>query len=367
MEISFAHRTFAWGSDARGKAHVHVVIIGLAKRDDVPRQKRLFSYETPKSDPQQSQHTSLSPYLFDAGGLSDPKIVVRESSKPLNGLPRLIIGSKPIDGGHYIFKADEREAFVSQEPDAEPFLRPFVGSREFLQGGMRWILHLADVPPQILKTLPKVRERISAVRDYRLASKSRPTQALAMTPKLYHVNVIPNAPFLVVPEVSSERRDYIPIAWLEPPVIPSNKIRILPDASLWHLGLLTSAMHMAWVRSIGGRLESRFQYGIGIIYNTFPLPPVLRQHLQDLDPHVDAVLGVRANHPEATLADLYDPDLMPPDLRKAHQALDRAVDKLYRRTGFASERERVEHLLGLYEKSVAPVTAMVKPKRRRKA
>ena len=367
LEISYAHRTFAWGSDARGKAHVHVVIIGLAKPADVPRHRRLFSYESVNGDPQQSQHSSLSPYLFDASGLTDRGVVVREEHVPINGLPKLIIGSKPIDGGHYIFKADERKAFLSKEPDAAPYLRPFVGSREFLQGGMRWILHLADVPPQILKTLPKVRERVAAVRDYRLASKSKPTQALAMTPKLYHVNVIPNAPFLVVPEVSSERRDYIPIAWLEPPVIPSNLVRIVENASRPLFALLTSAMHVAWMRHIGGRLKSDYRYSIGLVYNTFPIPPVQEERLESLAPHTDAILAARANHPDATLADLYDPDLMPHDLRKAHQALDRTVDKLYRRSGFTSERERVEHLLGLYEKMVAPVTAMVKPKRRRRA
>ena len=167
-----------------------------------------------------------------------------------------------------------------------------------------------------------------------------------------------------MPEVSSERRDYIPIAWLEPPVIPSNKVRILPNATLWQFGLLTSTMHMAWVRIIGGRLESRFQYGIGIIYNTFPLPPVPVERLQRLAPYADAILAERANHADATLADLYDPDLMPTDLRKAHQALDRAVDRLYRRSGFTSDRERVEHLFGLYEKMLVPLTA--KPKRRRR-
>ena len=151
LDIAFAHRTFAWGSDARGMAHVHVVIIGLAKRDDALRQKRLFSYDSPKSDPQQSQHTALSPYLFDASGLTDPGVVVREAHLPINGLPKLIIGSKPIDGGHYIFKVDERATFLREEPGAEPYLRPFVGSREFLQGGERWILHLADVPPHVLK------------------------------------------------------------------------------------------------------------------------------------------------------------------------------------------------------------------------
>ena len=367
MDIAFAHRTFAWGSDARGMAHVHVVIIGLAKRGNTPREKRLFSYDAPKGDPQESQHAALSPYLFDASGLADARVVVKESAQALNGLPKLIIGSKPIDGGHYIFNADERSAFLLEEPSAEPYLRPFVGSREFLQGGERWILHLADVPPQVLKTLPKTRERITAVRAYRLASKSKPTQALAATPTLYHVNVIPTAPFLVVPEVSSERRDYIPIAWLEPPVIPSNKIRILLNATLWQFGLLTSAMHMAWVRIIGGRLESRFQYGIGIIYNTFPLPSVPTERLQRLAPHADAVLAARANHPDATLADLYDPILMPADLSKAHQALDRAVDRLYRRSGFTSDRERVEHLFGLYEKMLVPLTAKAKPKRRRRA
>ncbi len=311
LDIAFAHRTFAWGSDARGMAHVHVVIMGLAKRGDAPREKQLFSYDTPKGDPQESRHAALSPYLFDASGLADSRVVVKESARPLNGLPKLIIGSKPIDGGHYIFNVDERTAFLCEEPDAEPYLRPFVGSREFLQGGERWILHLADAPPQVLKTLPKVRERIAAVRAYRLASKSKPTQALAATPMLYHVNVIPTAPFLVVPEVSSERRDYIPIAWLEPPVIPSNKIRILPNATLWQFGLLTSTMHMAWVRNIGGRLKSDFSYGIGVIYNTFSLPPVPAETLQRFAPHADAILAARAAYPDATLADLYDPDLCP--------------------------------------------------------
>ena len=366
LEIAFAHRTFAWGSDARGMAHVHVVIIGLTKRGTAPQEKRLFSYDTPSGEPHESLHTVLSPYLFDASGLSDPRIVVKEESRQINGLPRLIIGSKPIDGGHYIFNAEERAAFLREEPNADPYLRPFVGSREFLQGKERWILRLADVEPQVLRMLPRVRERIAAVRAYRLSSRSRPTQALAETPTLYHVNVVPTAPFLVIPEVSSERRDYIPIAWLEPPVIPSNKIRILPNATLWQFGLLTSTMHMAWVRNIGGRLKSDFSYGIGIIYNTFPMPPVPAERLQRLEPYADAVLAARAAHPNATLADLYDPDLMPVELRRAHRALDGAVDKLYRRSPFSSDRERVEHLLGLYEKMMVPLAASATPRRRRR-
>lgn len=365
LDIAFAHRTFAWGSDARGMAHVHVVIIGLTKRNDAPREKRLFSYDHPKGEPHESQHSVISPYLFDAGGLANPRIVVKSEHRPINGLSRLITGSKPIDGGHYIFGADERAAFLHEESGAEPYLRPFVGSREFLQGGKRWILRLTDAPPQVLRTLPKVRERIAAVRAYRLASKSKPTQALAAMPLLYHVNVIPISSFLVVPQVSSERRDYIPIGWLEPPVIPSDKLRLLPNATLWHFALLTSAMHMAWMRTVTGRLESRYMYSVGVVYNTFPLPPVSPERLQRLTPYAEAVLTARAAHPNATLADLYDPDLMPVNLRKAHQALDRAVDRLYRRSPFPSDRERVEHLLVLYEKMITPLSAP-KPKRRRR-
>ena len=366
LEIAFAHRTFAWGSDARGKAHVHVVIIGLAKAADAPRERRLYSYDALTGEPLESRHAALSPYLFDGGGLGDPHLVVREASSPVNGMPKLVIGSKPIDGGHYIFTGEERAAFLREEPGAESWLRPYVGAREFLQGGDRWILRLAESPPEAMRALPKVRERVARVRQYRLASKSAPTQALAQTPTLYHVNVIPTEPFLVVPEVSSERRDYVPIAWLTPPVIPSNLVRVLLDAPLWQFGLLTSAMHMAWLRNVGGRLKSDYRYAIGLVYNTFPLPSADEEALQKLEPLAQAVLDARAEHPDATLADLYDPALMPPNLRKAHQALDRAVDRLYRSGGFDSERERVEHLLGLYEKLVAPLTAEAKPKRRRR-
>ena len=246
--------------------------------------------------------------------------------------------------------------------------RGLIASGEFRQTGKlrnnRLRLPLADVPPQVLKTLPKVRERIAAVRTSRLASKSKPTQALAETPTLYHVNVIPTAPFLVVPKVSSERREYVPIGWLEPPTIPSDLVFVLNDATKPLFALLTSAMHVSWLRYIGGRLKSDFRYSIGLVYNTFPLP-VPPDRLQRLAPHADAVLATRANHPDATLADLYDPDLMPADLRKAHQALDRAVDRLYRRNGFTSDRERVEHLFGLYEKMLVPLTAKGRPKRRR--
>ena len=365
LEIAFAHRTFAWGSDARGMAHVHVVIIGLDDREGVPAARRLFSYDDPKGDPHESGHGVVSPYLIDGAGLADPHLVVREESRPINGLRQLITGSKPIDGGHLIFARDEMAAFIADEPAAKSFLRPFVGAREYIRGGERWILALHTASPSQLARLPKVRERLAAVRKYRQASKSEPTRQIADTPALYHVNVLPTSPFLVIPEVSSERREYAPIGWLEPPAIPSNKLRLLQDASLTDFALLTSAMHMAWMRAVTGRLESRYMYSVGVVYNTFPLPPK-DADLSSLDPLAQAVLDARAAHPGATLADLYDPDLMPVGLRRAHQALDRAVDRLYRPRRFTSERERVEHLFALYERMRAPLAAATKKKSRRR-
>lgn len=363
LEIAFAHRTFAWGSDARGKAHVHVVILGLARAEDAPLERRLFSYGKVNGDPVETRHKVLSPYLFDASGLKDPHLVVKEASAPLNGMAKIVIGSKPIDGGHYIFSRRDRDRFAIIEPRSNQYLRPYVGAEEFINGGDRWILALHNAPPQDLSAMPMVRERIAKVRAFREASNSAPTRDLGKTPTLYHVNILPDVPFLVIPEVSSERREYAPIGWLEPPTIPSNLVRVLSHATLTDFALLTSAMHMAWLRHIGGRLKSDYRYSIGLVYNTFPLPP--SKDLTSLDPLAQGVLDARAAHPGATLAELYDPDLMPANLRKAHADLDRAVDRLYRPSGFASDRERVEHLFALYEVMVAPLLTPPDHRKRR--
>ncbi len=229
----------------------------------------------------------------------------------------------------------------------------YVGAREFLQGKKRWILALQDAPPNELSQLPHVRKRIAMVRAYREASKSKPTQKIAQTPAFYHVNVIPDEPFLVIPRVSSERREYIPVGWLLPPVIPSDAVLCVKDATLVDFALLSSALHMAWVQVIGGRLKSDYRYSVGIVYNTFPLPPT-GVDMKVLKPLAQSILGAREAYPDASLSDLYDPDLMPSNLRQAHQKLDHAVGKLYRPQGFDSKQQCIEHLFLLYEQMKYP-------------
>ena len=367
LEISFAHRTFAWGSDARGMAHVHVVIVGLCRRDIEPPVKRLFSYNDIHGDPTESQHQALTPYLFDAGTVVNRHLVVEEAHHPLSDVPQLVIGSKPIDDGNYIFDAEQKGAFLTRAPNARKYMHPFIGSKEFINGLDRWILALDGVQPGELRAMPAVMERIAAVRRFRLSSKSAPTQELANSPTRFHVTVIPRRPFLVIPESSSERRDYVPIAWLSPPTIPSSLVRVLLDADLWHFGVLTSTMHMAWLRQIGGRLKSDYRYSVGIVYSTFPWPEATEHQHARVRTLGQAVLDARAQFASSTLADLYDTDAMPPQLRKAHRALDVAVDKLYRPAAFTGDRDRAEHLFGLYEGLVTPLAAAAEVPRSRRS
>ena len=367
LEITFAHRTFEWGSEARGKAHVHVVIVGLDKAGESPPQKRLFSYQDVKSDPEESAHALITPLLVSGDQLSDPRLVVREQPRPLNGMPPLKYGTQPIDGGHFILDDEEDvQALLAGSADLAPYIRPYVGAREFLNGLKRWILYLEHAPPTLLRQAPAVGDRIARVREFRLQSRRKVTRELATTPTSYAFTVVPTESFLVIPEVSSERREYVPIGWLEPPAIPSNLVRVQENASLPTFALLTSAMHMAWMRTVAGRLESRYRYSIGVVYNTFPVPATTKRQRDRLTELAQAVLDARGQHESATLAELYDPDVMPASLRRAHAALDRYVDRLYRpRVGFESERERVEHLLARYEQLVAPLDAAQPNARRR--
>ena len=365
LEIAFAHRTFSWGSEARGKAHVHVVIIGLTHRDNEPDEKRLFSYPDIKGDPVESGHPALTPYLFDAKTVSNRHLMVRTANSPINGATPMRMGSKPVDGGHLIFDYAERSQFLAAEPEADEMMVPFIGAQEFIRGEQRWILSLSKIAPAKLRSLQEVQKRIRQVREFRAASKKAKTRELADFPALFEVSTIPDRPYLAVPEVSSERRDYAPIGWIEPPTIPSNKLLVIQDAALWHFGVLTSKIHMEWLRHIGGKLKSDFQYSPGIVYNTYPWPDATPAQRDKIETLAQAILDARAAHPTSSLADLYDPDTMPANLRRAHAALDLAVDKLYRPAPFASDRDRVEHLFGRYEALVNPLERLGIAKNRR--
>lgn len=352
-EIAFAHRTFVWP----GRAAVHCVIVGLVQRGDDPAEKRLFSYADPKGAPTETRHAALTAYLFDASAASR-HAVVREVRRPIvSGVPKMRMGSKIVDGGHYIFDAVERQQLLREQPEAEVCLRPLIGSKEYIQGGKRWILDLQDEDAAVLRRWPAVMERVRAVRSFRERSSKEATRRLADAPLEFEVNTRPQGRFLVVPEVSSERRDYVPLGWIEERSVPTNLVQTISEATLNDFGVLTSRMHMSWLRQIGGRLKSDYRYSIGLVYNTFPWPdatPAQRAHIEAL---AQAVLDARAlpKNATSTLADLYDPDTMPAELRRAHRELDAAVDRLYRRAPFASDRERVEHLFTLYQRLVDPL------------
>ena len=350
LEISFAHQTFAWESEARGKAHVHVVIIGLTKREFAPKDRLLFSYEDLHAEPHQAIYTAISPYLFGASSSSNHHIVVRESSQILNGFPPIKIGSQPIDDQNYIFNEEEKKIFLKAESGAKKFIRPYIGSKEFLQDQKRWILDLNNIKPSILSKLPLTQQRVEAVRRFRLSSSRKTTRDKAEKPTEFGGIEIPCNSFLVIPRVGSENRDYSPIGWLNPPIIPSDAVLIVEAADKTLFGILMSAMHMSWMRLAGGRLKSSYRYSAGLVYNTFPIPQYSTSKNNNIEKYANQVLKIRSKYPKSTLSELYNQRTMPPDLRDAHKNLDLAVDKLYRKKKFASERERCEHLLERYEK-----------------
>ena len=357
--LHFAHRTFAWTSEAVGKAHVHCVIVGFGLTEQRPlgEPKRLTDYAGPKGDPVTAEVPGISPYLV-AGG----RTVVTNRSKPLYaGVPKIGIGNKPIDGGHYLFTPEEKAEFLTREPGAARYFRRWLGSREFINGVERWCLWVGDAEPGDLRDLPAVMERVRAVRETRADSKSPPTQKLAETPRRFHVENMPDSEYLLIPKVSSERREYVPMGRIAPEILSSDLVFIVPTATMYDFAVLTSATHMAWLDAIGGRLKSDYRYSAKLVYNNFPWPDRPDSAgVAKIESLAQAVLDARAAHPDATPADLYDPDAMPRDLRSAHAALDRAVDRLYRRKPFADARARAEFLLTRYEALTAPLA----PKRR---
>ncbi len=343
--IHFAHRTFKWESEARGKAHVHVVIIGFGLSDRAP--KLIFDYSD-DGTPIVYTAKNINPYLIDAPS----NILVASRSSPICPSPRMDYGNKPTDDGNFILTATEREDLIAKEPASVQFIRPYIGSEEFINGGIRYCLWLKDASPVELKTCPSILERLERIRAFRLKSTAKPTREKADTPQLFFYSSHPETPYILFPRVSSERRKYVPIGFMDKNTIASDLVNIVSNATLYHFGILTSAMHMAWMRQVAGRLESRYRYTGSTVYNTFPWPEKITDDRRlEIERLAQAVLDERAKHLEkgATLADLYDPVTMPPALAKAHAALDRAVDRAYRPAPFETERARVEHLFGLYQ------------------
>ncbi|MDD2535646.1 MAG: class I SAM-dependent DNA methyltransferase [Macromonas bipunctata] len=380
IKIQFAHRTFQWSNEASGMAAVHCVIVGFGCADVQP--KRLFIYETPKTQPHELTVAHISPYLTEA-----PDVIIKKSSTPIGNVPTMKCGSKPSDGGHLILSDDEQAHLVALEPAAGPYIRPFVGSQEFLNGSQRWCLWLENIPPATLKQLPNVLRRVELVKKFREASSAEPTRRAASTPSRFFFVAQPNTPYIAIPEVSSERRTYVPVGYLPPEVIASNKLYIIDAPSLFVFGVLQSLMHGAWIRTVAGRLKSDYQYSGSMVYNTFPWPtlptnpaPRTPEHKAKtaIETAAQAVLDARAKFqqatPPASLADLYDPLTMPPELLKAHQKLDAAVDTAYALTAglpakktWHNDAERVAFLFEQYQRltSLLPAAAPAKPRRAR--
>ncbi len=357
VNLHYAHRTFQWNSEARGKAAVHCVIIGFGLQDVA--EKWLFDYDTPKSEPHAIKANNINPYLVDG-----PDVLLQRISSPYCNVPALAYGSKPVDGGNLLFSESERIELLAIEPNAERWIRAFMGSEELINGIPRYCLWLKDCPPDELRKMPAVMERINAVKEMRLKSNKEPTRQAAATPAVFAEIRQSSADYIAIPEVSSERRNFVPIGFYPSTTIASNLLYVLPNATLYHFGILSSTMHNAWMRSVCGRLESRYRYSAGIVYNNFPWPEPSDKQQAAIETAAQAVLDARAKFPTSTLADLYDPLTMPPELVKAHQALDRAVDAAYGRTTFKTEAERVAFLFERYQQLTVPLGLVEKAAKR---
>ena len=323
IHIDFAYRTFRWDSEASDKAHVHCVIIGFSTAPNTA-EKKIFNTDpkTLKSTYETVGH--INGYLIDADD-----VFVESRNKPICDVPGIGIGNKPIDGGFYLFEKTEMEAFISKEPLSKKYFREWYGSREFINRKPRYCLWLGDCTPTELKKMPECMNRVKAVRDYRLNSPSAGTVKLADRPTRFHVENIPDGTYIVIPEVSSERRRYVPMGFMTPDILCSNLVKVMPHATIYHFGILQSNVHMSWMRAVAGRLEMRYRYSKDIVYNNFPWPNPTPEQKERIEKTAQGILDARAIYPDSSLADLYDPLTMPPELRKAHQKNDAAVMQAY--------------------------------------
>ena len=362
VKINFAHRTFSWTNEARGKAAVHVVIIGFALHDI--NSKIIYEYEDIKGEPHAVEAKRINPYLVDA-----TEIFIENRRQPISTIPEIVFGSMANDGGFLILQDDEKENLIKSQPLAAKWIRPFLGAEEFINNKSRWCLWLADINPSELRTIPEVYERVLSVKKHRLSSNRAATNKLANTPYLFGEIRQPSSIYLMLPRVSSELRKFIPIGYLPPEIIASDAALTISNATLFHFGILTSTQHNAWMRTVAGRLKSDYRYSAKLVYNNFPWPTPTDAQRSAIETAAQGVLDARARYPDSSLADLYDPLTMPPELVKAHAKLDKAVDAAYRYKGANSDAERVAFLFGLYQDLIGALAKATesnpKPKRAR--
>ena len=340
LRIDFAHRTFRWDSEASLKAHVHCVIVGFSHKDEKP--KELLIYDNDKK----TKAGHINAYLMDA-----PDVFVSSRQQSICDIPSIGIGNKPIDGGNYLFTKEEMEEFIKVEPKSAQYFKPWYGSEEFIHQKPRYCLWLGGCSPAELRQMPHCMKRIEAVREMRLASNSAGTRKLADRPTRFHVENMPDTNYIIVPKVSSEKRRYVPMGFMSPNILASDLVFVIPDATLYHFGILESNVHMAWMRAVCGRLKSDYRYSKDVVYNNFPWPTPTEEQKAKIEQTAQAILDARALYPDSSLADLYDELTMPVELRKAHQDNDRAVMQAY---GFPvkstfTESQCVAELFKLYK------------------
>jgi type II restriction/modification system DNA methylase subunit YeeA len=356
ISIKFAYQTFTWKNSAKQNAAVHVVIVGIANKEAIQSK---FIYRDIGKEAHRVEVFNISPYLIDA---SDSVVFARRS--PFFDVPHMSFGNMPNDGGHFLLSTEEKNALLEKESGARLFIRKLLGAQEFIQAKERWCLWLKEINASELDSCPLVSQRVEMVRNDRLSSKRKATRDLASTPHLFgEIRQPSSGSYILIPGVSSERRRYIPIGLFDADVISTNANLIIPNATPYEFGILTSEMHNDWMRAVAGRLKSDYRYSATLVYNTFPWPEVNDQQRKQIEALAEEVLLIREDYPDKSLAKLYDPKEMPDPLREAHKALDRAVEKLYRDKPFRDASERLEHLFARYEKLIAAEKAKTPAKK----
>ena len=322
------------------QAQVHCVIIGFSDYKN-SKEKKIFDLNEFK------KAENINPYLTNASN-----VIVSKRQNPICDVPEMAYGSKPADGGFLLLSEEEKEELIKENPLAQKWIRPFLGSREFITGEKRWCLWLVDASPNELRKFKLIMDRIDNVRNFRLHSKAASTKKASNIPTLFKDIRQPSSNYLIIPEVSSEKRKYIPIGFMNKSVIASNAAHIIPNATLYHFGILTSSVHMAWMRAVAGRLKSDYSYSSGIVYNNFIWPNPTPTQKENIEKAAQAVLDARKLYPDSSLADLYSPTNLCPELMQAHEKLDTAVKDAYGNKGFETEEEIVASLMELYKKAI---------------